>query len=141
MTESDWNKEIVREYLRCIRDRDLDRLLNYLDLAVSLDVPGKTGGSYTGPADIGAYYKRTWELVKPGARMEVRTVVGEGNSVFADTVHHATFAGRVDPLELRVFWLFGLQGRKITGITLSFDTEDVARQAGEEIIPSDEAVA
>jgi hypothetical protein len=73
--------------------------------------------------------------------MEVNTVIGEGDSVFADTAHHAIFAGRVDPLELRVFWLFGLQGRKITGITLSFDTEDVARQAGEEMIPSDEAVA
>ena len=44
MTESQWNKEVVLECFRRLRDRELERMLMYMDTGMDLEVPGKRFG-------------------------------------------------------------------------------------------------
>jgi ketosteroid isomerase-like protein len=123
VTESQWNKEIVREYFRCIRDEDLDRLLVYMDAAVELHVPGGLIGALCkGTADVRSYFERLSGVFEPGARVHVKSILSEGNNVFADTVLEGSFveSGR---FEIRFFWLFSFHDRKIASITISYDTQ------------------
>ena len=132
MTETQWNKEIVRDYFRCMRDGDQERLLAYAHPSVVVEVPGTVaGGRYDGVVGFRTYLERIRGLIGDTPVTQAHALLADGAMVMAET----TVKGQVSEGEaldpLRVLWLFELRDRKIVREALFFDTEEVARRLGE----------
>ncbi len=127
MTESQWNKEIVLECFRCLRDRDIERLLMSLHTGMALEVPGKRfGGRFTGADEVRDFFANCNRMVAPELNQErgseTETILAEGDAVFASTIERGTLTNGT-PWETRLSWLFKFDGRKVRSLSSLFDTE------------------
>ena len=127
MTESQWNKEIVLECFRCLRDQDLERLLMYMHADMVLEVPGKRfGGKFKGAAGGRDFFENFHSIVapwlNPSRSSKTETILTEGNAVFASTIERGSLTNG-EQWETRLFWLFKFDGRKVLSLSFSFDTE------------------
>ena len=127
MTESQWNKEIVLECFRCLRDQDLDRMLMYMHAGMDLEVPGKRfGGKFKGSTEVRDFFENFHSIVapqlNPNRSSETETILAEGNAVFVSTIERGTLTNG-EAWETRLSWLFKFDGRKVLSLSFSFDTE------------------
>lgn len=130
VTEGEWNKEIVRDYFRCIRDGDLDRLLVYMDPDIDFKVPGSViGCSVRGTEKVRSYIQELGGFWGRNAGIDIQSVLGGDGQVFVDALRRGTSKDGA-PISMRVFWLFTMRDHKITTLTTSFDTEELSRIVG-----------
>lgn len=140
VTEGEWNKEIVREYFRCVRDGDLDRLLVYMRPDIDFQVPGSViGRSVHGIEEVRSSVQELWTFWGRNAGIDIQSIVGGDDQVFVDTLRSGTSQDGA-PFSIRVFWLFAMRDRKIAALTVSFDTEELSRMVGQDD-PTGEFVA
>ncbi len=127
MNDSQWNKEIVIECFRCLRDQDMDRMVLYLHPEVAMEVPGASSGRpYAGPAAIRDFFNdffvKIWRRLVDNVTSRTDTILAEGDAVFASTVQEGT-TKTGERFQTRMGWLLTFDGRKIKRIELSWDTE------------------
>ena len=95
MTESQWNKEVVLECFRRLRDRELERMLMYMDTGMDLEVPGKRfGGRFKEAGEVRDFFENFHSIVAPqlnaNKSSETEMTLTVGTTVFASTVGRGT---------------------------------------------------
>jgi len=134
MTREEQNKETVRNAIRALNDRDLDRFFSYhTEDTTSHEV------YYPEPLQRDEFREFLGEFLRayPDTHIDTRNMIAEGNSVAVENIMTATFAhdfrgvkptGRSYSVREGVF--FEIEGGKIKTARIYLDQKTIDEQLG-----------